>query len=283
MSEPPENEVLAPSDERDRDWLCELLDEPARAVAIADTGQEAGEAGVRCEYLAVLGLLPEALEPVPVPPGLKERVLAAAGVAGSSASGAGPAVEPLRRRPTGWGWLLPLAAILALAAVALSAWQAVQLDELRMVVASQAEELELARDVAARLARMEAENAEQAAALALLTGEGAEFCALRPPASSPTPEAYGALAMSADGSHWYLRVTGLEPREGHDYRLWFLRDGVPIDGALLPASAAAGWVELMNGEAPEGFNAVAITLEPRGSDRFSGPRLLFGNQRMRIL
>lgn len=276
MSEPPENGVFDPGDERDRDWLCELLDEPARAVAIADTDTDtdAGEAGIRCEYLAVLGLLPEALEPVPVPAGLEERVLAAAGVAESSRT---------RPRPAGWEWLLPLAATLALAAVALSAWQATRLGELRTVVASQAEELELARDMVARLARMEAENAEQAAALALLTGDGAEFCALRPPASSPTPEAYGTLTMSADGAHWYLRVTGLEPREGYEYRFWFLRDGAPIDGTSLPASASAGWLEVMEGEAPEGFNAVAITLEPHGSDELSGPRLLFGNQRMRIL
>ncbi len=130
---------------------------------------------------------------------------------------------------------------------------------------------------------MEGENADQEAALSLLTAAGSEFCPLRPPASSPTPGAYGALTMSRDGSHWYLRVVGLEAREGREYRLWFLRDGDPVDTALLPLPAPGGPLELMNGEAPKDFNAVVITLEPVGSERPSGPRLLFGDERMRIL
>ena len=267
-------QTLDPGDAGDRDWLCELLDDPARAVAIADVGAEPAEAGTRCEYLALLGLLAESVEPAPVPADLEGRILAAAGV---------ELAPPPVTRPAGRRWLLPLAATLAVAAVALSAWQAVRLGELRAVVTRQAEELALARDTADRLAGMEAESAEQAAALSLLTAAGAEFCALRPPAASPTPKAYGTLAMSADGSHWYLRVVGLEPREGSEYRIWFLRDGDPIDDARLPAAGSGGPVEMMKGESPKGFNAVVITLEPAGSDRPSGPRLLFGNQRMRIL
>lgn len=280
MSEREKPETNDPRDERDRDWLCALLDEPALAVAVADVDAADSEAGARCEYLAVLGLLAEAHEPVEPSPGLKGRILAAAGVGEVAASAAAPVNERIRRPVR--RWLLPLAATVAVAALTLSAWQSLRLSEARAVIDRQASDLAAAREVAERLARMEGENAEQRAALSLLTAAGAEFCPLRPPAASPTPEAYGALAMSADGAHWYVRVVGLEQRAGYEYRLWFLRDGEPVDVAVLPGVTGDS-MEMMNGEAPEGFNSVALTLEPAGSDRPSGPRVLFGDQRMRIL
>lgn len=98
------------------------------------------------------------------------------------------------------------------------------------------------------------------------------------------PTAWGALAMSENGDHWYLRVVGLEPREdGLEYRLWFLRDGAPMASSRLELRMDDGSLELMDGASPEGFNAVLITLESAASEEPRGPRLLFGNERMQVL
>lgn len=269
-----ETKPMEPKDERDREWLCELLDDPQRAVDVVAGEDPQHEAGVRCEYLALLALMSEAVEPAPVPAGLEDRVLTAAGVAERRAAAA-----PRFRGP----WLLPLAAAAAVAALTVAVWQTARVGELRAIVASQAEALDQAREVREALARMEGENAAQAEALALLTAAGAEFCPLRPPSASPTPRAYGALAMSPGGGPWYLRVVGLEPREDGEYRLWFFQDGNPVEGVALAVSASGGALEMLHDDAPELFNSVAITFEPAGSRRPSGPRLLFGNQRMTIL
>ena len=65
-------------DQRDAEWLADLLDEPERAVERLDREAAEYEAGTRCEYLALMTLLAEAPEPLSPSPGLEERIREAA-------------------------------------------------------------------------------------------------------------------------------------------------------------------------------------------------------------
>ena len=268
-----------PVDQQDQDWLTTLLDDPPAAIEMVERGTERGPAGVRCQYLEVLGMLPLALEEQAASPQLRERVLAAA----RSGEPAPIAAAPLPGA-TASRWLLPLAATLALAALGVAGIQTRRLGELQATIDRQAGELAAAHSAAGQMAELQARNSSLNETIAMLTSAGVEFCPLRPLAGSPMQAAWGAMAMSEGGRHWYLRIVGLEPREDrHEYRLWFLQDGTPMKGEILSMESADGVVELMNGEMPSRFNAVLITLEPPDSERPSGPRLLFGSDRMQIL
>ena len=77
-----------PTDEADQEWLAELLDNPAAAVESLEQTVERGTAGIRCEYLEVLGMLPLALEERAAPEALKDRILGAAETASRASEGA---------------------------------------------------------------------------------------------------------------------------------------------------------------------------------------------------
>ena len=217
------------SDDRDREWLAGLLDEPAAAVEELERGAQGAEDESRAEYLQILGMLPLTLDERRPSATLKRRILKAARAAPVAAL---PVPAPAPGVGRGPRWLLPLAATLALVAVGVAGLQTRRVEELESRIERQAEALATARSAEERMVELEASNSDLRETVAMLTSAGVEFCPLRPPEGSPAQAAWGAMAMSEGGGHWYLRIVGLEPRQDQmQYRLWFLNDGKPMKGA----------------------------------------------------
>ncbi len=225
------------------------------------------------------------------------EVVGAAGAAASIAAvrkrreGAAPVPA---RRSRSYRWALPLAAVLALAALGLG-YRVWRLDG---EVAGARESLAAARhdaeQLSARLRSAQSGEGEVAALhdrmgqlesqLALVTASGTAVCPLRPARGPQARAAGGMLYVAADHQHWYLRAQNLPPPgEGRAYQLWFLVGEQPV---------AAGSFELVGDEAvmssttmPRGASAALVTVEPTGAagERPSGPVVLFGHDMAPLL
>ena len=117
--------------------------------------------------------------------------------------------------------------------------------------------------------------------LAFVTQPGVEVCPLRPRAAVEG-DPYGVLYVAPDHQHWYLALRGLEPQpEGQAYQLWFVvEDGAVSAGTF---TVEGDQVELGSESMPEGTRGVMVTLEDAsGSERPSGPEVLFGDEVMRL-
>lgn len=186
-----------------------------------------------------------AAESVPPPQSMRDAVLAAVEVTPQArpdvrgAAGLRARIEPL---------LVPVAAGLALALLVLSGVVLQQRSRLDQVQVAQ--------------------EAREEVLLAVLTA----------------PDAM-RLTMAGDGRHgmvlWspsvatgVLVARGLEPLPaGRAYQLWLMRDGVPAPSAVFTASGGEAIVAL--GTIPDGFDAVAVTIEDEdGAGAPSGAMVL---------
>lgn len=236
----------------------------------------------------LLGSLPLALEPVEPRSGLRAELLAAA--AGGAQAGVTPFVRPARERPfRPHGWVLPLAATLAVAGLGLAGLLFGQLQAQKQTVADLQAELESVRGSAAQVAVLRENMHEAKRQLALVGTRGVEVCPLRPREAGPAAGAegpWGVLYVAPDHQHWYLSVHGLEPSpEGHAYQLWFVADGRPVSAGTFSVEPGDP-VELSSETMPAGTSAVLVTLEPTGgAAEPRGPEVLFGDgaEAMRVL
>lgn len=255
----------------------------APAAPIAPDANDEAESRLLREYVEVLGLLPRALAEVRPRAEVKERILEAIGRGADTVRrpGGSPATTPR----AGWSkWLLPLAASLAVATLAVTGWLVIQVQGQRVQIAELSEELGNARSLSAEFAMSRRMLSEVRARLAMVTAEGAEFCPLRPPAGSPATGARGVVVMHADQSAWYLRIEGLEPcPQGRKYTVWFATEDGAVAGPIFGVKAGEA-IELMVTDRPEKINAIMITLESEPSPEApSMEPLLFGNERTQLL
>jgi hypothetical protein len=189
------------------------------------------------------------------------------------------------------GWLLPLAAGIAVVAVTLAAWLGFLAAEQSRHIADLNRRLDEATERSARLAsdrsELDSRARELSYQLALVSSPGVAVCPLRPMgASPPQPEAHGLLFLSPERGAWYLRIRHLDPDpDGGVYMLWFLRDDAPINGGVLEPGPDHD-VQLVDQHMPTGrwMNGVAITLERSATvARPSGPVVLFGDEKMDMI
>jgi len=276
---------------REERLILDLLDgrgdEPAALAApvapAAPAADDEVESGLLREYVEVLGLLPRALAEVRPRAEVKERILEAIG------HGAAPL-----HRPTGspaalpradWRkWLLPLAASIAVATLAVTGWLVIQVQDQRVRIAELSEELGNTRSLTAELAMSQGMLAEVRSRLAMVTAQGSQFCALRPPAGSPASGARGVVVMQAARNEWFLRIEGLEPcPQGRKYSVWFATEDGAVAGPIFAVKAGEA-IELTVSGRPDKINAIMITLEsePAPSAPSMEP-LLFGDERMQLL
>ena len=245
-------------------------------------------------------------------PALRARVMAAVGGGGAAAGGeaassatvregrpapaAGAAAVPRSRRSApAAGWLLPLAAGVALVSILVSGWLALRLAEQRTTIADLeagwwspvADADELAADRGEILARSD----ELAAQLGRVTMPGIDVCPLHPMPEAEGQAGGGAgalLYMSHGDGHWYLRIHGLPPPpEGTVYVLWFLGEGGSHTSGGVVSAADEAAAELSQGGLPAPgrmSRGVAVTVE-RTADvaQPAGPMVLFGAERMSLL
>lgn len=287
--------------ERDEEILECLLEALGRAgeapERLLDELTDEDERRVCREYLETVGLLAYVNEPMPLAPEVKERLMANLGSARKrgpsevepAAVAPFPAHEPPSpeaRRSSGWhDWALPLAAALVFALLGLSGWQYVQLERQRETIDRLAGQLDEANWQAAKAAEYQGRLDRLNSRLALVTSSGVEVCTLKPVGEPAPAESRGVLYVAADHQHWYLKIDGLVPcPQGRSYQVWFINEeGVPTSGGTFDPKEGVR-VELSAETMPAGTVAVSITLEPAGgSPEPSGPRVLYGDDAMRIL
>ena len=273
---------------REERLILDLLDSRGDELAtvaapVAPAANDEVESGLLREYVEVLGLLPRALAEVRPRAEVKERILEAIG--SGAATVRRPSGSPATTPRAGWSkWLLPLAASIALATMAVTGWLVTQVQDQRVRIAELSEELGNTRSLTAELAMSQGMLAEVRSRLAMVTAQGAEFCALRPPAGSPATSARGVVVMQAAQDDWFLRIEGLEPcPRGRKYAVWFATDDGAVAGPIFAVKAGAA-IELTVSGRPDKINAIMITLEsdPAPSAPSMEP-LLFGDERMRLL
>ena len=272
-------------DEQVLELLDDMVAEPVKGPRELLSGSDDASRSLRRECASLLSLLPYALESVSVSPELKETVLAQAQLRPPSKRAEEAPAQVHRMSPSPPGWLMPLAATLAIVLVTVTGWQIWRVEQQSRTIAWLSVELEQARMDAAELAMARQELAETQARLQMMTASTAEFCALRPTESCPNQQARGTLVMRRDQSDWFLRVEGLGPCEkGRQYKLWFVTDSKPVLGASFAVKGSHELVEIRATGAPAGVTAVMITLEePEVEAAPEAPVLLFGDQTMRIL
>ena len=234
---------------------------------------------------------------MPLAPEVKERLMASLGstpkVGLSEAEQATVASFPSSeqrprevQRGSRWhDWALPLAAVLVFALLGLSGWQYLQLEQQRQTIDRLADQLDEANWQADQLAEYQGRLDRLNSKLALVTSSGVEVCTLKPVGDPAPAESRGVLYVASDHQHWYLKIDGLLPcPQGRSYQVWFINeDGEPVSGGTFDPKAGVR-VELSSETMPAGTVAVSITLEPAGgSPEPSGPRVLYGDEAMRIL
>jgi hypothetical protein len=289
---------------------------PEGAPQAAATIGDAGDAGDAAEaetlarlYHEVLGLLPAALPPAAVPPGVKERLMAAVlgAAAGSPPAGVGPPaafgaagsgapapfpprigpvsppvseVSPIAGPRRARRWPVALAAALILALLGTCGWLVLGLRQQGATIAGMARQRDEARQHAgeaeSRLARLTAEVESMRDRVAVVASPGVEACALKPVTPEMTAaHAHGMLFVAADHQHGYLSLRGLPPAGGNRvYQLWFVADQGPVSGGTFTAEPGKPW-ELSAEHMPAGTKAVRVTLENgAGALAPSGPDVL---------
>jgi anti-sigma-K factor RskA len=247
-------------------FVLGVLEEPERSELLAHI--EAGCDLCTTLYPQLAGLvahLPLAVEPVPPPAGLRDRILTAAGVTGSAGSESRDrrVVQP-EFRPRRGGWVPALALAAGVAAVFFLV-RMVQLNN--DLVRARTEAVARAADVE-RLTReldgVKATVAQQTALLDLLEQPGSGLVTLA--SLAPAPEATGKVLWDAVRGRGYLWVRRLpiDP-EGKDYQLWAIVDGAPVSAGVFSVSTdGEALVPLLDIGANPAVSAFAITLEPAG-------------------
>jgi len=183
-------------------------------------------------------------------------------------------------------WPAALAALFALAAIGLGVWAAMLYSE----VAYRDAQIRRLEGEVAGSAKVEEELAAAKQAIARLeervtfvTAPSTTVFALRPPETAPQPLARGHLYLAANRRDFRLEVRGLAPEtESQDYQLWFIVDGIPMNGGVFDAELGqvAG---LAASTMPQGVTAVAITLEKKGGVTApTTPILLIADQTVQI-
>jgi hypothetical protein len=192
------------------------------------------------------------------------------------------AVAP-RRSP----WLTALAAAFAAGAVGLAGWFHVQLDRTQEALARL--EADRAR-LAERLDRQEELIRKSAGMSDLVTAvstAGVEICPLRPVGNPALhPKAFAVLYMPPGSGQWYLLASNLERGPGV-YKVWLNTPNgdVPV-GVLEPGADSALEFELPPDidQRHELMLSITVTLEPSPDmPDPSGPMVLFGDQKMKVL
>lgn len=244
------------------------------------------------------GLLPYALDPVAPSETSRRRVLAAvraekrrgrpapapapSGRPDEPTAPPAPDTGPPRRRG---GWTL-LAATVALAALGLAGWLAIELfhreavlaDLRQALAASPAAETDLA-ELADDLRGLHEQMAALRESMAIVTSPRVEICPLRPPdPEAPQPAARGLVYFEPVDGRWLATAEGLEPAPaGQVYRLWFLVDGAAQLAGHFTVQPGAP-VQLTSAGLPEGLYGIAVTLEPADAvtEAPTGATVLYG-------
>jgi hypothetical protein len=199
----------------------------------------------------------------------------------------GIAERAAARRPRGAAarWLAAVFALAAVGAGGWGIWLSSELSSDRARLARLERDLAQTREqgdvrsgaLAARLAELE-QRAE------FVSGPAALVFALRPPASSPQPLARAKLWVAGDHQHWQLDAAGLAAcPDGREYQVWFLVDGVPINGGTFKVEKGQRMSSLGSARMPAGTNGVSITLERAGGVPVpNGPVLLLADQAVEL-
>ena len=164
-------------------------------------------------------------------------------------------------------WPAALAALFALAAIGLGVWAAMLLSEVGYRDARiRRLEGELAKSakIGEELQAAKQEIARLESRVTFVTAPSTTVFALRPPESAPQPLARGHLYLASNRRDFRLEVRGLTPdSESQDYQLWFIVDGIPMNGGVFDARIGEV-AALAASTMPSGVTAVAITLEKKG-------------------
>lgn len=282
-------------------------------------GDDAVETMVRL-YTETLGMLPQALEPIPPSAALKGRLLmSAAGDetqeiknplaqrvlnAGVTAPAPAPAPKP-RQRPTTAGlapgavatgmgagrrsrWPLRLAAVAAVGLLGLSGWLGWQMQEQSGELARLRTEARQAKGHTAELAGLREQVRTLESNLALASSPSVLVWPLRAAANAPAGlsslATRAVLYVANDHQHWYFTARGLkESPGGQEYQLWFIANGRPMSGGTF-ALKSGETAHLSSATMPAGTTAVSVTLERKGGSVLpSGPQVLVGDQMQQIL
>jgi len=269
-------------------------------------------------YGEIVGLLAYDLEPAPLDPALRSRILTAAvgdrtqevshlisGAAADRARASVPApldspsaversvpepegahvVEsPFRRgqaaRAPRWPrWAAVAAAVVVIAGGGL--WIAYLQSELR---ATQSRLGWAEREWKQQVAESRGELARLAHKYQTVTAPALTVFSLHcPTGHGPAASARAYVYIPPDRSNWDLAVHGLAPEPaGRDYQVWFLVGDRPRSGGCFHVED--GRAELaMQQSVPPGVTAVAITVEPKGgSPRPTGDAILVAEQPTRL-
>lgn len=234
----------------------------------------------------VAELLVLGAEPMVAPPGLKARIMAAAGfeLDGSGTAAAttpsAPHDPPIRlvSRASGRERLyagLALAASLAFVLLGIrSISMRAELDRVRQGAArSRVELLRLEGEIQG----LELARAEQASLIELLQNPGSGLVTLA--SLEPAPGASGKVLFDRTLGKGYVWVSNLPiDAEGMDYQLWAIQGGVPKSLGVFSVSANGSAVIPLTDVTPDTpVAAFAITLEPAGGlPAPSGPMVLLG-------
>lgn len=185
------------------------------------------------------------------PPGLRERVLAAADITRQLPPEPDPTPADVAeaRRPWSQRWLLPVAACLAIVAV-VAGGLAVNLNN----------QLRVARQLAAA----------DSDVVAVLSAPDLRTVELD--MGTPNP---GRFLYSAAEDQGVLVATGM-PDVGADetYELWLIHDGTPVNAGLFRPGEGGTAVAAVDGSSVRGAELVAVTVEPAGGSRRPTGRVL---------
>lgn len=261
--------------------ILDLLDaDPAKLA-----NQEPPPAVPR-EYVELFGMLPRSLPGIAPGAAVRGKVLERIAREGSGDGSAPvpPAPPAEARARSGGRWLLPLAASLVTAMIAVTGWLVLEVRDQRALIAELSQQLEQSGALSEALVASRDELARVRSRLAMATTRGAEFCALSPPEGSPAGGARGVVVMHPAREEWFLRIEGLAPcPAGRKYIVWFATPGGRVPGPAFAATEGEA-VEMTITDHPEEIRAIMITLEPEPAPEApSTEPLLFGNERVQLL
>jgi hypothetical protein len=244
----------------------------ARETLLAEIAREAKATGPAAPGASSAGAAAAAAPPAAIPSG------PAVGSAGSAAAAAdpnaastrpGPAAAPLPHEagPPAAGrisrWLLPLAALLAIAL-----WGVMRQASLSEEVRRLSSELQGVRRQAAalgrQLAEVRGENLRMARALEIIAAPGVQTVSLS--GLGPTPRAAGHTYVNPEARKALFYAYGLPPLPpGKTYELWFIDPTGPVPAGVFavdPRGMAS--LEVDNVAPTQRILAWAVTIEPRG-------------------
>ncbi|MFP3940855.1 MAG: anti-sigma factor [Thermoanaerobaculia bacterium] len=318
MTEPKDE----PKDREERAILeaLALLDaeDPLEGLAREDAAQE--EAGRRDEardvlqrlYVETLGLIALSEEPVAPADGAKERLMSAVSASrtaqgegaarpaevvafgsrggqqgeaprdGRASGTGGPEAAPgTRRRP----WLAAMAAGLLAAALGLSGWLAVELQQTRVALERLQQEHVRLADRLDRQDELVQRVGSSANLLSVVSRPGVELCPLRPVGDQPpVPGAFAVVYMPPDSEEWYLAASNMEAARGGVYAVWFNTAEGPVPVGILQGGPDAS-LQFVPPRLEDhgGMVSIAVTLEPApGVEEPSGPVVLYGDDRVSV-